>query len=209
LMRKELEIQKHKLSILGSQINEHFVSNSIARIYSLLEMEKIEEAKVYANTFVSFLRQYMSGLDRTFNSLHSELKMVKSYVEMQNLRDRNILLTLPTNGSIDARKIMMPHFILQPIVENAVTHGFSNLKNSKEEIGIEVKKTVDYLQIIITDNGSGNHQKNPHKNNLHGIGLANINKRLKLMNKKNKIEMQPGVEGMKTIITIYQKSILS
>lgn len=209
LIRKEFEIQKNKLSILSGQINEHFVSNSIARVYSLMEMNRIDQAKKYANAFVSFLRQHIGKLDQELNSLHNELIMVKSYVEMQNLRDKNIHLNLPANESIDTHKLMMPHFLLQPIVENAIIHGFSNLDDRTGEITIVVEKAANYFQIIIKDNGCGISQKQNAKNKRQSIGLANIDKRLKLMNRKNKIEVQSGKNGTRVIISIYQKNHLS
>jgi tetratricopeptide (TPR) repeat protein len=209
LLRKNLEIQNYKLSILSGQINEHFVSNSIARIYSLLEMEKADEAKSYAHAFQRFLRYYIQGLDQKHSSLHNELTMVETYIGIQNLHDRNIVLKLPNTSNFDANQIKTPHFLLQPVVENAIIHGFTNLDDRKGEIIIELKKEAHFFVIIIKDNGKGINEITSHKNKFESIGLTNIEKRLKLLNKKNKIAIQSSEKGTTVIMTLYQKDLPS
>jgi len=200
LLKKELEIQNHKLTLLTNQINEHFVSNSIARIYSLIDMDKVIEAKKYAAAFIRYLREHIIGLSSINHSLHDELKLISLYFDLQRQQGKSIELVQEIDPNVDIQKVLVPHFLLQPLIENAIQHGFSEKNLQIGIITIKVSSTRKGLQISIHDNGKGMDAVESTHLKRKGIGIDNIRKRLKLIHKQNNIEITRSESG--TIVNI-------
>lgn len=174
------EIEKEKtlteLKALKSQINPHFLFNSLNSIYSLARKNSTQTPEKIVQ-LSDLMRHIIYESDVDFIPLEKEVEMVKNYIELQNLRtsEKN-KIKLEVLGEIGDKKIAPLLFL--PFVENSFKHG---LKGGAQkifvEIRIEVSGTILKFEI---ENSKG---KTSEVNNLKykGIGIGNVKKRLELI----------------------------
>jgi hypothetical protein len=168
------EKQQSEIDLLKSQVNPHFLMNTLNNLYSLVYQgsKKAPEAIIK----LSDLMRYMLYETRTdLVSLEHEIKYLNSFIELQLLRFTNKeLVDLQVSGD-PAGKLIAP-MILVPFVENAFKHGNKNLPGMgiTIRIMIEDKHFSFYVENIKAS-------KSLHKINESGIGLKNIQKRLELL----------------------------
>lgn len=174
-------LAKSELKALQAQINPHFLFNAINTIVSLIRTQPDNARRLLihlGNYFRNNLQENNSEVD-----LYREIENIKSYLEIEKARfgDKlNIIYDIPEN--IDCS---LPPLLLQPIVENAVKHGvFEKVEGSTVEIiAIDNEKETE---LIVKDNGVGMDEELlesllDDKDNSTGIGLKNVNNRLKNM----------------------------
>ena len=151
LFEIELEKKQFELSGLQSQINSHFLYNTLNTIRGMtLNNEKKETAKTI-DKLVSFLR-YSSSNDN-YLSVRDEINHLNNYIAIQNARfgGRYKVITEIDNSFLDYKILKL---ILQPIVENAIVHGL-NEKTGRGIIKIKINMRNDIFEISILDNGIG------------------------------------------------------
>lgn len=164
-----------QLSALRSQINPHFLFNALTTIGYLIQTSP-EKAFQTLMRLTKLLRSVLSSTGE-FYSLGEEIRLIEDYLEIERSRFEE-KLQIEINISKDLEKIRVPTLILQPLVENAIKHGISKLKNGgKLEINANLKAIDDevLLSLKVFDSGKGFDQKNINKH----IGLNNIEQRLK------------------------------
>ncbi len=164
-----------QLTALRSQINPHFLFNSLTTIGYLIKTSP-EKGFETLMRLTTLLRSVL-GKTEEFATLGDEIKLINSYLEIERSRFEE-RLHVKINVANDLEDIRIPAFILQPIVENAVKHGISKIRK-----GGEVEIFADYdsnaigglLKITISDSGAGisNGQIS------YGVGLTNVVQRLK------------------------------
>ncbi len=164
-----------QLSALRSQINPHFLFNALTTIGYLIQTSP-EKAFQTLMRLTKLLRSVLSSTGE-FYSLGEEIRLIEDYLEIERARFEE-KLQIEINISKDLEKIRVPTLILQPLVENAIKHGISKLKNGgKLEINASLKVIGDLvlLNVKVFDSGKGFDLKNINKR----IGLNNIEQRLK------------------------------
>lgn len=163
-----------ELKMLRSQINPHFLFNSLNSISSLTITDP-EKARDMVIKLSDFMRYALSKKDEQPVSLRSELENLNLYLEIEKVRfgDR-----LSTEEIIDERclEVKMPVMILQPLYENAIKHG---VYESTESVMIRTKVSCNngFLEIII----SNNYDLTPASVKGTGTGLINVVRRLELV----------------------------
>ncbi len=165
----EALLLKSRISSLETQLNPHFLFNSINSIVELIHKDKskAEEALLEVS---SFLRSVMK--EASLITIGEELKNIKRYVELENIRfDNKIHLKITCDD--DTLKYMTPKFSIGLIVENAIKHGFEPPNNLN--ITIIVTKQADRIQISVQNDGKKLVSKK------FGIGLTNLSERLKYL----------------------------
>lgn len=168
-----LENKNMQLSMLRSQINPHFLLNSLNNIYSLV-YHKSENALTALDTLNDMLK-YTLYENKDFVTVEEELTYIHKYVEMQSMRyDYEIEFDEYVDQRLLQNKI--PQFIILPIIENAFKHG--DLRNGNP-MQLRIEKKNDQC-IIFCKNKIGNH----HKDETGGVGIQNMMKRLELLNKE-------------------------
>ncbi|WP_346858014.1 histidine kinase [uncultured Draconibacterium sp.] len=175
---QELENEKTmaELKALKSQINPHFLFNSLNSIYSLAR----KESKVVPEKIVQLsdlMRHIIYDSDVEYISLEKEVDMVQNYMELQNLRtQKDAKIEFETVGEIKGKKIAPLIFL--PFVENSFKHGLKGgAKNAFVQIRLEVLDKVMYFEI---ENSRGETTE-PANNQYKGIGIENVKKRLELI----------------------------
>lgn len=173
----EAELVEKNVAIMLSQIQPHFLYNSLTSIGYLCEKEP-KTARKLLNQFSDYLRVNMDSLK--INKpvpFTKELEHVKTYLELEKVRfddDLNI------EYDIDTSEFMIPALTIQPIVENAVKHGIGK-KEDGGTVKLSVKQTDSDYIIRIEDNGIGFDNTRKKEDGKTHIGLENVHKRLKAM----------------------------
>jgi hypothetical protein len=176
LQRKEkINLQ---LKSIRSQLNPHFIFNSISSIQGLINKNEIDNANKYLNEFAGLMRSTLNGSDKENNNLVSEIKTLESYLQLEQLR---FYFNYSVESLLNNSEIEIPSLLLQPIVENAVKHGVSALQE-KGVINIFIEKKGNDMIINIIDNGKGFDANALTK----GFGLKLTRERIALLNEMTK-----------------------
>lgn len=171
--------RKAELKALQSQVNPHFLFNSLNTISSFCRT-KPDRARELLINLSTYFRNTLQCTDN-FIRLHDELKHIHAYLELEKARFEDklqIIITIPED--IDC---ILPQFIIQPLVENAIKHGILPTEHGGV-ILIKAQKIADETEIVIENTGVSIDEDIIHKlyaNNLPKdcIGLTNVNDRLK------------------------------
>jgi two-component system sensor histidine kinase YesM len=175
-------------TVLCNQIQPHFLFNALNTIHLLIKTDQGEQA-VQSIAMLATLLRGMVNAGREI-SLCAEMKLVESYLSLQQKRYRGLQYTLPDVTGWDT--YFLPTLTIQPIVENALVHGCEP-KRGDAQIIITLQETTDAILLRVQDNGLGIDEKkecylqkalaqsttDPEKQE-GGVGLVNIARRVKL-----------------------------
>ena len=173
---------------LCNQIQPHFLFNALNTIHLLIKTDQSEEA-VQSIAMLATLLRGMVNAGREI-SLRAEMKLVESYLSLQQKRYRGLQYTLPDVTAWET--YLLPALTIQPIVENALVHGCEP-KRGGAQITVTLKETADALLLCVQDNGLGMEEEkerhlqealtqstfDPEKQE-GGVGLVNIARRVQL-----------------------------
>lgn len=201
LREKEMqaELEKSKTAIMFSQIQPHFLYNSLGAIRELCRQDP-EEARIALGTFITYLRGNMDSIQRE-HTIHfsKELQHISAYLELEKLRfgdDLNI------EFDIQETDFFIPSLTIQPLVENAVKHGICGREDGGT-LTLHTHREGNDVIVQIKDDGVG-FDVNSLENIAH-VGLKNVKNRLKyIVNGELKIESKPGV-GTTAVIVINDR----
>jgi len=181
-LKVEAELQtlvnEAELTALKSQINPHFLFNSLNSISSLT-ITNPDKAQEMVIKLSDFLRYSLSHDKDEKTSLQEEFKNLHRYLDIEKIRFGH-RLNFSTNIPDKCSEYLIPNMILQPLLENAIKHG---VYNSTEEVLVELKchHNDEYVTIEI----SNEYDPDSVKKKGEGIGLKNIKKRLQIIYKRN------------------------
>jgi len=175
IKQKELELTKSKVSIMLSQIQPHFLYNTLSAIAQLCDEDPVKAKKVTLD-FSKYLRNNMDSLnDKGLISFEKELKHVKGYLDIEKMMYQNALNIV---YDIQASGFLLPPLSIQPIVENAVKHGIGQ-KEGGGNITISVCEDENEFIVTVSDDGVGYNAKNLIEDTQVHIGIENVRQRLK------------------------------
>ena len=174
LAQAEAQLQKSRLNTLKSQLNPHFLFNTLHAISSMIGFDD-EKARDITIRISSLLRKTLKANEKTTHSLKDEFELVKEYLEIEAERfsDR---LSIKNEIEDACLEITVPTMLLQPIIENAFKHGVA-LVEGESEVSIVVVSENGKVKIIITNDFDEKAKPLGHST---GIGLKNLDERLKL-----------------------------
>ena len=159
LKQKEILVQFEKNEIkqklLLSQMNPHFIFNSIDMIQSLIYSKQENEAILYLTKFSKLTRQILENSSENYIYFEDEIEMLHNYMTIQLLLysdsfDYEIII----DENIVQESILLPPMLTQPFIENAIKHGLKN-NGIKGDIKISFSLNKEVLFFLITDNGVG------------------------------------------------------
>jgi sensor histidine kinase YesM len=140
---------------------------------------------------------------------------LNQYIEMEKIRNLDFHFTMEADPFLEPDETVLPPMLIQPFIENAIWHGM-NGEDKKIHISVQFKKKGDHLICVIEDDGIGiaeaMKRKNERKPGHQSVSIANIRKRIELLNRKHDqhshitIEdksMDAGYPGTGTIVTIH------
>ena len=185
-----------KNKAMSSQMNPHFIFNSLNSIQSyILKNERKLSAK-YLSKFAKLIRCVLEYSERTYVTISEELEALQIYLDIEKLRFENPLnIQFIIDEKIDPNKVLIPPFLIQPLVENAIWHGVSSIE-SAGEITIALKLDNGLLKCNVSDNGKGltekdNNQKKEHRS----FSMENCRQRLILFH-ENKVDAELRIENI-------------
>ncbi len=168
-----------QLSALRAQINPHFLFNALTTIGYLIQTAP-EKAFVTLMKLTQLLRRVLKASSE-FTTLGEEIEFIKSYLEIERARFEE-RLEVEIDVAKELEKIRIPALILQPLVENAVKHGISKGKNGgKVSIRAELENEAEkvFLKLSVIDSSAGLTEKALMQNKQKGVGLNNVEQRLR------------------------------
>lgn len=185
--RAEIKALQFQLDLLQSQINPHFIYNTLNTISYFALKNGDESLRELIQSFNMLLRSSIS-VGNDFVTIAKELDLLRKYLKIQEYRYGKIFnMVFAVPG--DLLQFKIPKLILQPIVENSIFHGIAP-KGSKGTIKVEFQKEEKLIRIKVIDDGVGISKDNiknilrgkrgKYKKGFNNIGLANITERLKL-----------------------------
>ncbi|MCR9286706.1 MAG: histidine kinase [Bacteroidetes bacterium] len=192
LARIENQLSNAQLEALRLQLQPHFLFNTLNTISSLMEFN-IKDSQKIVSKLGNLLRTVLDEDRPSTIPFRDELDFIKNYLDIEQVRfsDRLKITYEIDEKTLEAR---MPSLILQPLVENAIKHGFAKSSNDGEIKIYSKALNNNNLEIIISDDGIGVEMINGTIPKM-GIGLKNVRDRLDLIYKKNysmKIESSVG-----------------
>ena len=209
----ETHLKEAQLKYLQSQINPHFLFNSLNAGAQLAMMEDAEQTGIFVEKMADFFR-YNVKKGQEDATLGEELEAVDNYIYILNVRFAgDIHFSKEVDESLE--NVRMPSMILQPVVENAVNHGIRDIE-WEGKIHLTVTGDADYIRISVKDNGkgmtqeqiegvlSGNREHRNEEGDSTGIGMNNVISRLELYYEESGLmEINSEGEGKGTEAVIY------
>jgi two-component system LytT family sensor kinase len=172
---------------LSTQLTPHFLSNSLQAVSTLLHRDpRAADAMIVALS--DLLRMALRGSAAAEGPLARELTLLDRYVDVMRFRFGSDLRLTVTAAS-DARAAIVPHLLLQPLVENAIMHGFTDRTG---EVRVSAERQGDLLRCAVSDNGRG---LGPGPL-IEGIGLGSTRGRLRaLYGERQRVELGENAAG--------------
>jgi sensor histidine kinase YesM len=203
------KLKEMEMLALRSQMNPHFLFNSLNAIKHLIMTDNNENATHYLDDFSGLLRGILQNSNREIVTVEDELEMLELYLSLEKSRlGKNLNYTIKMTSREALSQYNIPPLLLQPFVENAIWHGLSPSSNPEKCLDITID-TSQNLIITIQDNGIGR-KASAKKNSTHiSLGMKITQERLSLFNhlsdskiivKVTDLEVQGVASG--TLITI-------
>ncbi len=188
------QLADYEMKALHTQMNPHFIFNSLGTIKSMILENKQENANKYLSKFAKMIRLTLNHSTESFISLQQNNEYISHYIEIENLRFNNAFsFEMIIDNNIDSNEVKIPPMMIQPLVENAIWHGLLN-KQGEKKLSLKYSLKAKELICVIEDNGVGL-AKTERLNKAHkSVGIDNIKKRLSLLNEKYKINCTLTVE---------------
>ncbi|WP_019680272.1 sensor histidine kinase [Ruminococcus flavefaciens] len=175
LRTSELELERSRRLLTLSQIQPHFMYNSLTSIIYLCDKDT-SRAKSALIDFSKYLRKNVDAISRQgLVSIKEELEHTKVYLSLEKLRfDED----LDIEFDIKDEMFMLPVLTIQPMVENAVKHGINDSENGCGKVVISTEEMENYHKVSIRDDGAGFDVESLAKLDESHVGIANVRKRL-------------------------------
>lgn len=149
-------ISELRLKSLQSQLNPHFIFNSLNAIQQFINTENKKSANDYLAKFARLMRLYLNGSDSQFITLKQEIEVLKLYCSLEHLRFAdNFQYSIEVNDDLPLDEYKVPAMLLQPHVENAIRHGLIPSTKDNNFLYINVKESDKGILCEIIDNGIG------------------------------------------------------
>jgi LytS/YehU family sensor histidine kinase len=154
-LKSESKTVQLEQRLLRSQMNPHFIFNSLTAIQSFVYKSEPKEAGKFLSSFATLIRTILDNSREEQLSLSKELHWMENYLKLQLLRFENrFSYTIETDENIDLDHTLIPPMLIQPFIENALEHGFRDI-DYPGEIHISFKSDGTTLLVSVSDNGLG------------------------------------------------------
>lgn len=204
----EKQLSGARLELLKSQINPHFLFNTLNMIACMAKLEEAVTTERMISSMSSLFRYNLKTSEQIV-TLARELKVVQDYMYIQQMRFGSRIL-YSCDLKVDAEQAMIPAFTLQPVVENAMVHGLSK-KEQGGRVHVRIWEQGNRLVISVADTGLGMSEERlaevteamkERRTSRIGIGLGNIYKRIHMMYKQGEFRIA-SIEGRGTVIQMF------
>ncbi len=205
-MQTEVALDSLRLSLLQSQINPHFLFNTLNIISRMAQIEQAPTTEELIKRLSNLFRYNLQSVEDVV-VLSAELKIVKDYMAIQEIRfGERIRFVIETR--VHTEKIKVPVFTLQPLIENAVIHGVGPVEEGGE-VGVFIKEENARLMITVRDTGMGitterlkelmDSAFDPGRH-VSGLGVGNVRTRIEAYREGSTFQIQSAPGNGTTIL---------
>ncbi|UKN03608.1 tetratricopeptide repeat protein [Paracrocinitomix mangrovi] len=154
-LKNTAKIHEFENKMFRLQIRPHFIFNVLGSIQGYMNLNQGKKASAYLSKFARLIRNILEQSRKDFISLDKEIQNLKYYLDLQQMRfEDRFEFEFALDEEVDDQITLIPPMLIQPIIENAVEHGFSNL-DYKGKLIISFKEVGDDLIVEVLDNGKG------------------------------------------------------
>ncbi|MCF8302000.1 MAG: tetratricopeptide repeat protein [Bacteroidales bacterium] len=181
LARQKVEIEQR---LLRSQMNPHFIFNSLVSVQSYIRNNEPEKAQEYLSNFSNLMRLILENSRKSFVPLSDEIKLLELYIELEKLRFSKKIEHHIHHNVDEPDFIGIPPMMIQPFVENSIKHAF---KDTEKDGLLEVNFLLNngLMKCEISDNGVGREKafqdKQRETTGHHSLGVQVISERIELL----------------------------
>jgi len=206
IRRKEAEktlavkrMAEMELQSLRSQLNPHFMFNSLNAIQELILLEENEKSHTYLARFAKLLRILLENTEEQFITLNREIDFLNLYLSLESLRIPNLRYSITVDSAIETSTTMIPNMILQPYIENALWHGLS-YKEGERKLELNIHKRNGVIVYDVKDNGVGRKNamelKSLYRKEHKSKGMELLIKRFKLLSEEFGSDIQTEINDL-------------
>ncbi len=187
IRQKQKANMKIKLQSLRTQMNPHFIFNSLNSVNNFISKNDERSANKYLADFSKLMRTVLKNSDQDFVSLETEIQTLRIYLDLEHFRfGEKFDYTLEVENEIDPQHVEIPPMLIQPYIENAIWHGL-RYKEEKGLLTIRFFTEDEKLYCTVQDNGIGRKKsaelKTNNQKNYQSTGIKNTRERIELLNK--------------------------
>ncbi|MGD0363274.1 MAG: histidine kinase [Bryobacteraceae bacterium] len=169
-------VSQAELKALQAQINPHFLFNSLNTLYGTIDRGNTEARRLVLN--LADVYRYLLRTERSLVEVEEELRIVRAYLEIEELRLGSKLHT-EVDADPSALRVTIPLLSIQPLVENAVKHGVAS-RMGAGFVHLKVRATGQGVSVEVSNSGEWDRPPAPASSTGRGIGLSNVRRRLAL-----------------------------
>ncbi len=199
---RKVEMSKVELKALRSQMNPHFVFNSLNSIQHYIYSNESDEAIKYLNKFARLVRIILNNSEKPTVTIEEDLEALKLYLELEQMRfEGKFESEIKVDENVDTDYDIMPPLLMQPYVENAILHGLNPL-SYKGKLSIHLSIKDNFLVCVIEDNGIGRDKAREITHSIPGkkhksLGMKITEDRLRILNDLNNSTLSVNIIDLK------------
>ncbi|MEO6453796.1 MAG: histidine kinase [Ginsengibacter sp.] len=179
-------VAETRLAALRSQMNPHFIFNSLNSVQHYIHSYQREAAESFLSTFSSLMRRILDNSTKPFVSLSDELNTIELYLRLEKARFGDRLnYEINVDANLDKEDTLIPPMLIQPYIENAIIHGLAP-KEQGGKVNIKIERINESILCVVEDDGAGR-QKAGESNSRRIIksksyGMSITQARLEILN---------------------------
>lgn len=178
LAQASKQLAESEVAMLRSQMNPHFIFNSLNSVQKYIWENKEEDAAEYLASFAKLMRGILENSRYKFISLRKETEFLKLYIDLENRRSNNSFnYVIKLDESLDTAKTLIPPMLLQPFIENAIWHGL-NKKAEKGNLLVHIYKKAEQLVCVVDDDGVGRQPSANKEGDKKSLGISITQQRI-------------------------------
>ncbi len=199
-IHKRKSNQLLELKSLRSQMNPHFIYNSLNSVNSYISKNDERAANKYLAEFSRLMRSVMENSKHDFVPLNSEIEILKLYLSLEYSRFSDKFdYDFTVDPGIETESCFVPPMLVQPFIENAIWHGL-RYREEKGFLSVTLKQNNQFIEVSIEDNGIGRKKSTEIKTKFqkehHSTGLQNIETRVQVIKELYKINLDIHIEDI-------------
>jgi ligand-binding sensor domain-containing protein len=199
------KIAETEMMALRSQMNPHFIFNSLNSIENFMMQNEKRLASSYLNKFARLIRMILDSSRNELVPISRDMEALHLYVDLEQLRfNHKFCFNLHVDPALVNGDYKVPALLIQPYVENAIVHGLAHSEKDNLSLTVSAKLEAEYIHYSIEDNGIGrqlssryNKQNRPHHKS---VGLAITEERINIFNRRQ------NANGRVTIIDVFNEN---
>lgn len=207
--RQEQEKTLLQQQLLRTQMEPHFIFNTLSALQSFIRFDQKEKSIKYLNQFSRLLRSSLELSRQNYVPLSEELEALENYLSLQQMRFEHSFLYEIAVPDTDPSTILIPPMLIQPFVENAIIHGISN-RDGNGRIVLEILPKGIQLLVKVTDNGKGMSASKSTADHQSLSGTI-AKERLEILARENKtsthVEISSTDNGTCVLLTLPVKNV--